>query len=139
MPSSQGPSPGSWGPQSGPSPHLAVYKQVPPYPQPDGTPESNRRAQEESYAINERRLIYEAKQGEHSRNEDLRDQIHLAVVVGIWCAVFALLAAFFVWVFHLLAPEEWQFLTAQRISKPESSMTTGSIATLIANYFRQRL
>jgi hypothetical protein len=51
----------------------------------------------------------------------------------------ALVLGFLIWAFHLLAPEEWQFLSAQRISKLESIVTTGSVATLIANYIRQRL
>jgi hypothetical protein len=136
--SRQGPLPDRWGP-SGPSSHLAMYRQVPPYPPPDGTEDSRRRASEEKEAFDEQRLILEAKQGDHFRRERLRNHFSHAAVLCIWCVASAMMMGFFIWVFHLVAPEAWQFLSAERISKLESIVTTGSVATLIAQYIKKQL
>jgi hypothetical protein len=130
---------GNWDPQHGPTPHLAAFKRVPPYPHPDGTPESRRRATDEKYAIDERRLAHLAKQSEHARREQLRNHLNLAALAFIWCAVGVAFAGLVVWTIHVLGPESWHFLTPQQISKVESIATTGSVITLIAKYFKDRL
>jgi hypothetical protein len=120
---------------------LAVFKRVPRYPHPDGTPESRRRAFEEKYAIDERRLLYECKQGEHARREQLRNHINAIALVFIWCGALVVFAAFIVWAIHLVSP--WHFLTPEQLSKLEAIATavttTGSIGALIFKYFKDRL
>jgi hypothetical protein len=128
-----------WDENSDVRPPLAARREVPRIPPPHSNSDSRDRALAEESAIAKGRLEREAARSEHERSETLRDQIHYAAVGGFWCAATVCLFGFVVWALHLLGPEAWHFLSPERISKIESIVTTGSVITLIATYFRHRL
>jgi hypothetical protein len=79
----------------------------------------------------------EAAKGEARRTERFRDHFeHIAIV-----ALYALAALFgvlvFTWFFHLLAPENWQYLTDIQIGRLQNIVTGGVIGAVLTHIKRR--
>jgi hypothetical protein len=84
-------------------------------------------------------LQHDAAKNEHERTESFRDLfdalIKIAVVLGF--AAIVLFGA--TWVWHLLMPSSWHWLTEQDVDHIQNIVTGGVIATLVGDHFKRRL
>ena len=84
-------------------------------------------------------LKKDAEQREHYRNQRFRDRFETLVMWGMNAAFVAILAMGAVWVWHLITPENWQWLTEQQIDHIQGMVTGGVIAVVVGDHFKRRL
>jgi len=73
---------------------------------PEQEPEISLKAQKEAVGIADGTLI---------RDESVKNHIHLAGLVILWCVTAAGLILAFIWVWHLATPDKWHFLSVEQL------------------------
>jgi hypothetical protein len=101
-------------------PDRGVFQAEPPPEAVDDT------AQKEAIAIAESRLA------KYQRDESMRVQFHRAGLVLFWGAFVTFLLLSAVWLWHIIAPASWRFLTPTEVVNLQSILVTALGSTVIA-------
>ncbi|MBN9555722.1 MAG: hypothetical protein J0H61_13805 [Alphaproteobacteria bacterium] len=96
-------------------------------------------AQQLSSGRSSEELKKDAEQREHDRNQRFRDHFERLVTLGMNAAFIAIMAMGAVWVWHLITPESWQWMTEQQIEHIQGMVTGGVIAVVVGDHFKRRL
>lgn len=97
-------------------------------------------AEAEALAFTEGRdLAQEKLVGDHERAEGLRGHFYKGCVVGLWVAMFAVLLMFSAYVYHVVAPDKYQWLTADQANQIKSMLFSGAVGGFIMQYFKRTL
>jgi hypothetical protein len=78
-------------------------------------------------------------ENEHNRTERFRDHFERVSIIGLW--VVAALMAFSVafWFWHVLFPVSWHWLNAEQVSKLQTLVAGGVIASTATGHLKRRL
>jgi uncharacterized membrane protein YcjF (UPF0283 family) len=106
----------------------SIVKNI-PIPQP--SKEIDLLAEREASAIETGNYEQEARKNEHYRRERFQNHLGYAAIILFWLAVFALILMATCWIWHIVAPEQWHFLTAQQISSIQNMLFSATIAKFI--------
>jgi len=110
-------------------------RQIPP-PPPEGTSESL--AEEESQAFAQGDYLdRERKRREHNRRESLRDHLAKGFVYLVWLAVGLVAVGSAIWLYHVVMPPGWCWLTETQYAKLESILQTVMFGALIGAVFSE--
>jgi len=80
-----------------------------------------------------------AAANEHKRNEKFRDHFECIAVSALWVAAATILIVAAVWLWHMLMPSSWHWLSKDEIHTLQNLVTGGMIATLATGHFKRRL
>lgn len=67
------------------------------------------------YAEAEQRRLFEEQESIHNRNQRTRYNLHWALLVVFWVGIVFSLGFVFVWIWHILAPEDLYFVTDAKL------------------------
>jgi hypothetical protein len=84
-------------------------------------------------------LKKESLQREHDRTEDFRDIFDGLVKLGMSIAFLGIIALGVIWVWHLITPESWQWLSHEQIDHIQGMITGGVLAAVVGDHFKRRL
>jgi len=84
-------------------------------------------------------LKKDAEEREHDRVQRFRDHFEKLVKLGMDGAFLAILVMGAVWVWHLITPETWQWMSEQQIDRIQGMVTGGVIAVVVGDHFKRRL
>lgn len=100
---------------------------------------SVKEAQQLSSGRSGEELKEDAERREHARNQGFRDLFEKLVKAGMLGAFGAIMFMGAVWVWHLITPENWQWLSEQQIDHIQGMVTGGVIAVVVGDHFKRRL
>lgn len=106
---------------------------------PSAAKDENELALAESLAIEEGRLKAKALKSEHSRKEVLRNFFLYAASIFIIAGILIMLAIVITWAVHLLAPDEFHWLTQEQISELQKVLSGSLIAVIASDYIKKYL
>ena len=72
---------------------------------------SESESNESQRAKDEARRLFELVEGKHERDQQIRRQIHLGILIGFWVGFSLMIIFLIVWAWHLLLPERLYFVT----------------------------
>jgi hypothetical protein len=108
-----------------------------------GDSDSTKAAFKEARQLSSGRSLEEleddAKRREHARNQGFRDLFEIIVKAGMLGAFVAIMLMGAVWVWHLITPHCWQWMTEQQIDHIQGMVTGGVIAVVVGDHFKRRL
>jgi hypothetical protein len=84
-------------------------------------------------------LKNDAAEREHNRNEGFRDLFDRLVRTGMYLAFAAIILMGLAWVWHLIMPYKWQWLTEPQIDHIQTLVTGGVLAVVVGDHFKRRL
>jgi hypothetical protein len=84
-------------------------------------------------------LEEDAKRAEHARDQGFRDLFEKLVKAGMLGAFGAVMLMGAAWIWHLITPENWQWLSEQQIDHIQGMVTGGVIAVVVGDHFKRRL
>lgn len=84
-------------------------------------------------------LEKDAAEREHNRVQDFRDLFDALVQIGMLIAFGGIMIMGAVWVWHLVAPVCWQWMSEQQIDHIQSLVTGGVLAVVVGDHFKRRL
>jgi len=94
---------------------------------------------ETPYFKSSKRATLEQKsiEGEHKRQEVIKNIIHLAIIILICISVISISITILVRIFHLVLPENLQWLTKEQINTIDHFLFSGAIGGFVAGYIRK--
>lgn len=84
-------------------------------------------------------LKRDAEQREHHRTQQFRDHFEKLVKFGMNAAFVAIMLMGAAWIWHLITPENWQWMSERQLDHIQSMVTGGVIAVVIGDHFKRRL
>jgi hypothetical protein len=85
---------------------------------------ADERANKEALAFQSgENLESEAKANQHERSERLKNNISQALIVLFWLAILAFLAITVSWLYHLLIPPSYHYLSEAQLDKIQTVIT----------------
>jgi hypothetical protein len=76
---------------------------------------------------------------EHSRNEKFRDHFETISIIGLYLISLIFCLVGLTWLYHLLTPEWWHWLSPEQLFKLQNIVTGGIIASIAASHVKKRL
>ena len=83
--------------------------------------------------------IAQAKLNEHTRDDRMHGHLHNATVCVVWAFVIAFSIMGAVWLWHMVAPEKWAFLTATQFDKLNTSLLAALGSSVVTERARKLL
>jgi hypothetical protein len=106
----------------------------------DVTPESRivveQTPQDDELALEEAATI---ERGDYKRDEQLRDHLHYCALALLWFGVIIFIVATSIWMWHMLTPESYHFLTKDQRSDLQSLLFAAVGSSLVTDYGRRIL
>ena len=92
-----------------------------------------------SHAKAEQRRLFEKEEGVHKRNQQTKTHMHWVQLISFW--LFMLLGSSFlvVWTWHLLTPNQLQFLTDEQLDIIQPVLVSIVGSSFIAGYVKSWL
>ena len=105
-----------------------------------GTPDGGtQEAKLLSLGLSEHEIARRAAASEHRRNENFRDHFERIAIIALWLTAVLLFVVGFTWLYHLLMPERWHWLSADQVLKLQNIVTGGVLAGVAGNHIKKRL
>ncbi len=96
-------------------------------------------ATQEALGFSQQNLEERSQANEHRRTETLRNHAHWAVIFTMWVGWVAFMLAAVTVVWHLLAPERWEWLTVPQQNVLTAIVTSGLGTGLFGRYLARRV
>ena len=77
--------------------------------------------------------------GDYRRDEQLRDHLHYGALVLLWFSIAVFVISSGIWMFHMLAPEAWHFLTSDQRHDLQGLLLAAVGSSLVTDYGRRIL
>ena len=84
-------------------------------------------------------LRNEALKAEHKRSERFRNLFEVLMCAAVVIAFVGVAAFGFVWLWHMLAPNRYHWLTDTQVEHIQTIFTGGVLAGLLSDHLRRRL
>jgi hypothetical protein len=84
-------------------------------------------------------LAHEANENEHNRSEKFKEHFERLAIITLWSLAVAMFAIGVVWLYHLVMPDTWHWLTEPELDTLKGLLTGGLIVGVLTNHFRKRL
>lgn len=120
-------------------PGLSVTEQTALVESGTGTDAALLEARQLSSGRSAKELEQEAAENEHGRTESFRDLFDKLVRIGMMLAFAGIIFTGGVWVWHLIAPTSWQWLTDSELDRIQNLVTGGVLAVVVGDHFKRRL
>lgn len=92
---------------------------------------SKESAEQEARSLGLGTLEVDAKKSAHQRSEKFKHHVSNATIFVFWGVVLIASAVALCWVFHLVTPQSWHFLTESQLSRIESVGLGGAAVTIL--------
>lgn len=89
--------------------------------------------------LSARQIEEEAAENDHRRAEKFRDHFERIAIGAMYSIAGALFLVGAVWLWHLVAPSCWHFLTDEHLEKLQNVVTGGVLASVAAGHLKKRL
>ena len=96
-------------------------------------------AKQLSSGLSEDKLKKIAEENEAKRTERFRDHFERLAIFTLYVVYLSLLLVGLVWLFHIITPTCWHFLTPAQAEKVQAIITGGIIAGIAAGHLKKRL
>ena len=80
-----------------------------------------------------------AKQGEHNRDQTFKNHVNLVTLIGLWGVVIAVILCGIFYLYHMLSPESWQFLSTQQLETIRTFVVTAILSSSLTNYANRHI
>jgi hypothetical protein len=80
-----------------------------------------------------------AADDEYLRGKKFKDHFERLAIAAMWIAAAAILAVGSIWIWHLLASEEYRWLSKDAVDKVQNIFTGGILISAFADHFRKRV
>ncbi len=84
-------------------------------------------------------LDKDGKAKEHNRHQKFRDHVNLAALVIFWAIVGCVVLGLIAFVFHLLAPESWHYLSEDQQEKLQTLLGAALLSSALTQYANKRM
>jgi len=84
-------------------------------------------------------LAREAEVAEHDRTEKFRQHFERIALGFLYGLGFGLIVIGMAWLFHLVTPAGWHWLSADQLDDLQGLLTGGLIVGVLTDHFRKRL
>lgn len=87
----------------------------------------------------EQMLARESREAEARRNEAFRDHFEKIAIWALYLIGASIVAAAGIWLYHLLAPECYRWLTKEQVDRIQDVVTGGIIVGIVSGHLKKRL
>jgi hypothetical protein len=98
-----------------------------------------REAQQLGRGLSAEAIKAESEENEHRRAEKFKDHFELISIVSLYGVFVLVLIVGFTWLFHLLTPDKWHYLTADQVSKLQNIVTGGILTGIATGHIKKRM
>lgn len=78
-----------------------------------------------------------AKHSEHQRSENIKRHMGRAAIFLFWLAVVALVFLVFSWLWSILAPASWQYLSNTQLSEVHTFLTSTLLVKAVSEFTKR--
>lgn len=110
-------------------------KQI-PLPEINLIPDDNN-ASKEAESFENANLEEVARRNAHQRKEHFKAHFAKAALIVFWIIVVSFLTIALIWVYHLITPEEWHFLTTLQIDKLQTILMSATVIKIGQDYLNK--
>ncbi|MFM9978413.1 MAG: hypothetical protein ACKVOP_10280 [Sphingomonadaceae bacterium] len=84
-------------------------------------------------------LASQAASDDYHRGKAFKDNWEQIAIAAMWVLAIAGMAISATWLYHVLAPENWHWLSGDALAKLQNLFTGGVLVTAFGDHFRKRL
>lgn len=84
-------------------------------------------------------LDADGKEQEHNRHQKFRNHVNWAVLVIFWALAIGVALGMLVFVFHLLAPQPWHWLSDAQLDKLQTLLGAALLSSALTQYANKRM
>ena len=84
-------------------------------------------------------LDKDGKTKEHNRHQKFRDHVNMAALVLFWALICCVVLGLVTFVFHLLAPDSWSYLSGAQQDKLQTLLGAALLSSALTQYANKRM
>lgn len=80
-----------------------------------------------------------AKKNNHSRDQTFKNHVNIVALVGLWGVVAAVVLCGLFYLYHMLSPQLWHFLTQAQLEQIRTFVVTAILSSSLTNYANRHI
>lgn len=84
-------------------------------------------------------LEQKAKEGKHHRHQNFQRSLNCIVILSLWAIFLSVLFCGGVYLWHMLSPENWHFLSSSQLEQIRTFVVTAILSSSLTNYANRHI
>ncbi|MBT9319325.1 hypothetical protein [Actinobacillus pleuropneumoniae] len=87
----------------------------------------------------EEELKRSARKNNHSRDQTFKNHVNIVALIGLWGVVVAVILCGVSYLYHMLSPESWHFLSPNQLEQIRTFVVTAVLSSSLTNYANRHI